>query len=177
MTPPLLPPPPGFAGTLLAGMLLAGMLAHPICQAAQTRSFAITGTIETDCGFDPSTVTFDLGDVEVTRLSTLGSSTDWVEGALVSTGCAGIEGVTMVLSGTADPDDARLFAATGGASGIGIELGTADGQPIIPNGPGVTLTPQSAGSAYVYRARYVRTTAPLQVGPAAATITVSIVHE
>lgn len=131
------------------------------------------------CSYQSTNVSFPIGDVPDSTLANAGDTSSWANGNLISNGCTNTNSVQMTFNGTADSDNSNLFKIQGGASGVGIELQTNDGRSLdaIPNSTApIVWSPQAAGSAYSYRARYVRTTAPLAIGPGNANITVNIVY-
>lgn len=130
------------------------------------------------CGFQTNNVNIPLGTIQASTLSAPGSSSPWVNGNLVSTGCNAVMQLNMTFSAAADSNNSSLFQATGGASGVGIQLQTADGRAVTPNSSTpLTFAPQPAGGAYGFQARYTRTSAPLGNGEGDAKVTVNITYQ
>jgi major type 1 subunit fimbrin (pilin) len=88
----------------------------------------------------------------------------------------------MTFRGTVDANNANLFEASGGATGIGIEVckngNEAVGNCAVPNDTSkpVTFSPLPDGQGYQFAARYVQTTQTITNGAGNATITVLITY-
>lgn len=140
-------------------------------------TFTIENTAAT-CSFQADTVTFPLNNVEASSLPSVGSQSPWVSKPLVSAGCPNAKNVWMRFQGTPDATNPALFSTTGGASGVGVEMQSADGYAVVPNGTTpMNWQPRAAGGEFGFKARYVRTTAPITPGAANSTITVNLSYD
>ncbi|WP_240669058.1 fimbrial protein [Dyella sp. M7H15-1] len=122
----------------------------------------------------------NLGAHNLGEFNTPGAPTQWVNFAITSQGCAAdIVTLHMGFDGTADTDNANVFAvAPGGATGLGIQLQGLDAANtiVIPNSTAqlITWTPEAIGGTYPMRARYMQTKAAVTPGPANGTVTVML---
>ncbi|WP_158543258.1 fimbrial protein [Dyella psychrodurans] len=128
-----------------------------------------------------STNPVDLGAHDASEFTGVGTSppSGWVDFPITSEGCsADIVTIHMGFNGNADTTNSGLFAiATGGASGIGIQLQTQDGTAtVVPNSTTNLLnwSPVAAGSTYPMRARYVQTLSTVTPGAADSVVTVML---
>jgi len=84
----------------------------------------------------------------------------------------------MGFDGTADADNVNVFAVTGGATGLGIQLQGLDAANtiVIPNSTTqlITWTPVASGATYPMRARYLQTKAAVTPGAANGSVTVML---
>jgi type 1 fimbria pilin len=145
--------------------------------AQDTVLFEVTGDIVGGCSIQNDNATIDLGQIPASALPSIGSFSGWKEGELISGGCTGVTEVVMTFSGNTDPNNPKLWAVTGGASGVGIELQSIDGQEAIPdNSSPVTWAPAAAGDGYKFQARYVRT-GNVTPGQANGQATVNITYQ
>lgn len=165
-----------FLCTLLAGLMLTGAA---FAQDTGTATINFIGTIGgITCSLQTANITIPIGPVIRTIFGGIGSASPWAPNeALISTGC-NANLVSMTFSGTADARNANMFATTGGATGVAIQLDvTGGGQTAIPNSSTpVTFAPAAAGSGYSFSARYVQTGPAVTSGQANATITVLITY-
>ncbi|TCV92742.1 type 1 fimbria pilin [Luteibacter rhizovicinus] len=130
------------------------------------------------CAFSGTSASFPLRDVLFGNLGADGGS-PWIHGSVTSAGCSNVNAVRMSFAGQADAGDAGLFAVTGGAAGVGIELRSI--QPdmaAVPNSPKpIVLTPRAAGGQYAFKARYKRNGRPFSAGRGDANITVHVAYD
>lgn len=164
---------------VLSGLVLAVCAAANVARA-ETAHFHFNGTISgPTCSLQTSDITLPIGDVDRADFTGPGSPSRWSPTvSLVSAGC-NASLVSMTFTGTADADNPQLFAVSGGAAGIGIQLAKGDlltfATPNDTNRP-VTFAPAAAGQGYSFAARYVQTTQDITPGTADATITVLITY-
>lgn len=164
-----------FSCTLLAGLMATG---SAFAQDTGTATINFIGTIGAiTCSLQTSNLTISLGAVNKSTFGGIGSASPWVGGDLVSNGC-NAHLVSMTFSGTADPNNQFMFAVTGGAAGVAVQLDQAGGaQQAVPNSSTpMTFTPAAEGEFYSFAARYVQTAATVTPGVANATITVLITY-
>jgi|APAra7269096870_1048528.scaffolds.fasta_scaffold00541_15 major type 1 subunit fimbrin (pilin) len=164
---------------LLSGLLLATCAASNSVRA-ETAHIYFSGTIAAPtCSLQTSNITIPIGTVDRSVFTGVGSVSPYSPNvALISAGCNATL-VSMTFSGTADADNPKLFAVTGGAKGVGIELAkTGGGAYAVPNDTSkpITFTPAAAGQGYSFAARYVQTTTTVTPGAGDATITVLITY-
>lgn len=148
--------------TLASGVVLA--------QTTGNATINVTGSITgATCSLSTSNITIPIGPVDKSVFTGIGSFSPWgAYQTLVSSGCDASL-VSMTFTGTAAPGNPNLFAVTGGAAGVGIQLqknattGGAGGGQAIPNSTTapVTFTPAASGGGYSFNARYVQTSAEL----------------
>lgn len=169
---------------LLAGVILLAFSAAPGKALAQTGSATIyvTGSIfGPTCSLTTSSITVNIGAVDKRTFTGVGSVSAWAPNqTLISGGCNATL-VSMTFTGTVDGNDSNLFAAVGGATGVGIQLQKSFTNLItvqaIPNSAKtVDFSPAAAGGGYSFSARYVQTTATVTEGPANATVIVLITY-
>ncbi|WP_266171121.1 fimbrial protein [Dyella subtropica] len=171
------------AALLAAGMALASSAAF--AQSSGNATINVTGTITgATCSLSTSNITIPIGTVDKSVFTHIGSFSAWAPNqSLISSGCDASL-VSMTFTGTPAPGNADLFAVTGGAAGVGIQLqknntnGGPGGGQAIPNSTTypVTFTPAASGGGYGFSARYVQTADKITTGPANATITVLITY-
>ncbi|RDS84178.1 fimbrial protein [Dyella psychrodurans] len=161
---------------LLAGVMALGC-GSAFAQSTGNATINVTGTITgATCTLSTSNVTIPLGTVDKSTFTGVGSFSPWVNGSLVSGGCDASL-VSMTFTAPANSTNPHLFAVTGGAAGVGIELFQLNGFIAIPNSSTpVPFTPQAAGGLYTFSARYVQSDLNITTGPADATITVLITY-
>lgn len=118
-----------------------------------------------------------LGDHKSSDITRDGA-TDWRSFTLTSTDCdlSQMSDAKFTFSGTASTDPG-LFAVSGGAKGIGIELwtdGDATDTQVIPGMP-LTRTALAGGETYGFRARYKRLAGqPVEAGRADAVVNLNV---
>jgi len=159
---------------LLAGLMVTGSA------LADTGTIRFQGTINgPTCSLSTSNITIPIGAVNKSAFTGIGSVSSYSPNvALVSAGC-NASLVSMTFTGTAAPGNANLFAVTGGAAGVGIQLARSNSSTYaVPNSTTapITFTPAVSGAGYSFAARYVQTAATITTGPANATITVLITY-
>lgn len=156
-------------------LLIATMLP---AQADDTAIFSVTGNIKgSSCGFQTGDVNVPLGTHEASEFTGVGSTTGWFQFPLVSSGCTA-SAVHMTFTGTAAAGNANLFAVTGGAAGVGVDLQSYDGVQAVPNsGTLMNWAPRPAGGTYMFQARYMQTVSPITSGTANANVTVQMTYD
>ncbi|GGA34562.1 fimbrial protein [Dyella nitratireducens] len=165
-------------GWLVCGVLTLGS-SLAFAQSTDNAQIDVTGSI-TGGACTISTPSVFLGDHNPVEFKGVGTFTDWVDFPITSGGCTpDIVTLYMGFDGTADVDDANVFAvASGGATGLGIQLQGLDAAQtiVIPNSTTqlVTWVPVAAGGTYPMRARYWQTKATVTSGPANGTVTVML---
>lgn len=102
----------------------------------------------------------------------------WVGFKLISDDCdlTQFSDATFTFSGTTVVGAPELFAVTGGAGGVGVQLGTAGGTDIVP-GVDLDMPVLAAGGEYGFRARFKRTVDPLVSGRARAEVVVRVDYD
>lgn len=165
---------------LIPCIALAGSIAASSAWGAETAYIYFDGHISgPTCSLQTSNIEIPIGAVEKSLFTRVGTPSPWSETVpLVSAGCNAAL-VSMTFSGTADANNSQLFAATGGAAGVGIQLATGDhlkfAVPNSTNNP-ITFAPAAAGQGYGFAARYIQTTDAVTAGTANATIIVLITY-
>lgn len=136
-------------------LVLAAM--SPVA-AAQSDSFNLTGTIQAascDWAIGGADRTIQLDTIHQGDLPVTGGA-GFTPFTLNLTSCApGTSTVTFTFAGNATPGDPMRYRNTGNASGVALELQSADGSTIGANGVQSTRTIAVAGGNAVL---------PLQVG-------------
>ncbi len=162
--------------TSLGVALLAGSTA----QAADVANFTFTGEIiGTTCSIRGNDLAFPLGSVERSTLPSNGSTSPLVVRALISNGCDATS-VRITATGAVAPSTASLFAVTGGATGVGVELfandtGVLTGRLVPNSSTGVVVSPAANGGDYKFSARYHRhVSVPLGRGQASSSATITL---
>ena len=102
----------------------------------------------------------------------------WVDFKLVSDDCdlTQFSDATFTFSGTTVVGAPELFAVTGGAGGVGVQLSTAAGTDIVPD-TDLTMPVLAAGGEYGFRARFKRTVDALTSGMARAEVVVRVDYD
>lgn len=154
-------------------LAMAGWLAVAFsapAHASDTLTFAVRGAILPSCGLSADRVRIELGTVTAAELASGASS--WRGAAFTGTDCVGVTRATVTLTATPYGPDPRYVATTGAGGGVAIELTTADGAPLPPDGvtPAVFTWPAGAPTL-AFQARYVRVGA---VRPGAAGVSAQI---
>jgi major type 1 subunit fimbrin (pilin) len=126
-----------------------------------------------------STPSVDLHAHDPGEFTGVGVPTKWVDFSITSQGCTpDIVSLHMGFDGTADADNVNVFAVTGGATGLGIQLQGLDAANtiVIPNSTTqlITWTPVASGATYPMRARYLQTKAAVTPGAANGSVTVML---
>ncbi|MGC1548825.1 MAG: fimbrial protein [Rhodanobacter sp.] len=136
----------------------------------------IYGPGDTTCGFQSGSTTVALNNHQVDEFTGVGSSTGWVQAPLMAGNC-NANLVRMTFSGAADPNNPNLFAVSGGATGVGVDFQTFDNLQAVPNsGTPMIRDPVTAGSSYLFQARYMQTTPSITSGGANTNITVNMTY-
>ncbi|MFJ2989641.1 fimbrial protein [Collimonas sp. NPDC087041] len=126
------------------------------------------------CSITTPNLNFPLGSINKSTFTGIGSVSPWVTEKLVSGGCNATT-VSMTFQGTANVNNKNLFAVTGGATGIGVDLQSYDGYQAIPNSAtAITWGPRGNGASYDFKARYMQSDAAVTTGPANAIATVLV---
>jgi type 1 fimbria pilin len=150
-----------------------------VAVAQSTVHFNVTGSIvnEGTCTFQNTEVPVPLGDVNKSVFTGVGTPSPWLEFKLVSAGCTDVSHVYMKYSGTAASGNSNLFAVTGGAAGVGVDIQTYNDQQAVPNGATITWAPRAIGATYDFKARYMQTQSSITAGVANTTVTVSMTYD
>lgn len=164
---------------LLAGLLALGS-GCAWAQSTDTARIKVTGSIMgATCQIITSDIDLDIGTVNRSQIPTVGDFSDWSNIAGFYWGDCDASTITLNFVGEADANNPDLFAVNaGGATGVGIQLAHAM-SPYENYTPSETVSianPISNGQSWRFRARYIRTNAPLTGGPGNATITVLITY-
>ncbi|WP_130617562.1 fimbrial protein [Dyella amyloliquefaciens] len=138
--------------TVWIGVLLPFALAFASVNASAQTTFNMTGTIVngtcqwTLSGGSDSTVALD--PISVSALPAVGA-TGYKPFQLTVNSCsAGLTQATFAFTGTSDATDLARYKNTGAATGVAVELESADGATIGANNTNNTRTvPISAGQA------------------------------
>lgn len=137
---------------------MAGWLAVALStavRASDTLTFAVRGSILPSCGLAADRVRIDLGTVTAGELA--GGASSWRGAAFTGTDCVGVTRATVTLTATPYGPDPRYVATTGSGGGVAIELRTADGAPLPPDGVTSALFSWPSGAPVLaFQARYVR---------------------
>ncbi|MEO6917914.1 MAG: fimbrial protein [Collimonas sp.] len=165
-----------YAQRLIAQFQWTG-LSNPSQQG--TANLWLTGAtfnvITPTCSFANTNVNVPMGTISDTVFTGIGSVSPWVQFKLVSSGCPNVTTVQMKFTGTAATGNSNLFAVTGGAAGVGLNLWQASGAQAVPNSSTfINWTPQASGSSYNFSARYMQSGATVTAGAANAVVTVLI---
>src|ERR1700756_747102 len=166
-----------------SALLITAVFASTAWAETATINFAGTITGPT-CSLATSNITIPIGNVNKSVFTGVGTFSHWSPNVpLVPVNC-NASLISMTFRGTANASNSQLFAVTGGASGVGIQLqksftsGTA--QQAIPNDTTEPVTFTQADvtqfGGYSFAARYVQSDATVTPGSANATITVLITY-
>jgi type 1 fimbria pilin len=139
--------------------------------------FDVTGVITPSCSLVTDRARIDLGSVAASDLPALGAASRWRPGGFFVADCVGATRASVTVRATADPIQPRYLATRGDARGVAIEMRTASGKPVLPDGTSA-IAFDLAGPApeLGFEARYVRV-GPLGAGEAPATALVQITWE
>ncbi|MFK2853981.1 fimbrial protein [Dyella humi] len=137
----------------------------------------VTGTIVgPTCSLTTSNITLAIGLVDESVLANVGDTSNWSPAESLLWGPCDASLVTLTFTGAADANNPALFAVTGGAAGVGIQLQhTYLEQAVYKPGDEASETP-TADFHWTFQARYMRTSAQLTPGPGNATITVLVTY-
>jgi type 1 fimbria pilin len=163
-------------GRLLTATALAMGMAT-IVHAEDSLDFEVQGAVTPSCGLALSRVRIDLDTVAASELGAVGDGSRWREASFTGVDCIGATKASVTMRAAAHPADPRYIAPVGGAEGVAIEMRTADGQPLPPDGSSpVEFSWMGGIPALAFQARYIRV-GPLKAGDAVATALVQIQWE
>jgi type 1 fimbria pilin len=158
---------------------LTGLTAAlPMAASAADLTLRFTGDFKTStCAFSvPDT---DLGTYQATTF-TGGIVTPLKSISVMASGCTpDIATVHMALSGTADTNDATLFAVrntSGNVSGVAIELVNGSGQRVTPNVTRFDWSLAGLGLTYTLLARFSQTRPSVTAGSISTPITIQFTY-
>jgi type 1 fimbria pilin len=158
-------------------LVLATALSSCAAWANDTLRFDVTGAITPSCDLATDRARIDMGTVSAAELPGQGAVSRWRSAALTLSDCVGATRARVTVRAPADSTDPRYLSTRGDAKGVAIELRTADGKAILPDGTtpvdfdlGVP-TPELR-----FEARYVRL-GRLGAGDAPATALIQITWE
>ena len=161
----------------LPAFVLAATLIAPLAWADDTLRFNVTGYITPSCELVTNRARIDMGTVTASELPAYGAASRWRSAALGVADCVGATRARVTVRAPADPTDPRYLATRGDARGVAIEMRTADGKAIRPDGATPVVFDLSVPAPELrFEARYVRVGA-LGVGEAPATAQVQITWE
>lgn len=159
------------AGRLAAGLLFVGALA---VRADDRLDFHVVGSIAPSCDLVADRIRIDLGDVAAGELAGVGATSPWRGAAFHGRDCIGGARAVVTMRATPYPGHPGLIAPVGEATGVAIEMRSAGGQPLPPDGSTAVEFSWTGGPPELgFQARYVRV-GPLQPGTAGATAQVQI---
>lgn len=145
----------------------------------QIGSIAIKPEVAT-CSFSTPNVVVPLGEHQTSEFNGVGTFTQpWVPFDLVATTCtAETSTIHMSFSGTvASGGNPNLFAVTGGATGVGVDIQTTAGAQAVPNSTTPMDFPaQQAGGTYSFQARYMQSEPTIGTGSANANVVVGLTY-
>ncbi|MDQ0010741.1 type 1 fimbria pilin [Luteibacter jiangsuensis] len=161
---------------LLTATALA-MSTAAVVHADDRLDFEVQGAVTPSCGLALSRVRIDLDTVAASELGAVGDGSRWRGTSFTGVDCVGATKASVTMRAAAHPADPRYIAPVGGAQGVAIEMRTADGQPLPPDGSSPVEFSWAGGiPALAFQARYVRV-GPLKAGDAVATALVQIQWE
>ncbi|NII56308.1 fimbrial protein [Luteibacter sp. SG786] len=159
------------AGCLAAGLLFVGT---PAIRADDRLDFHVLGSIAPSCDLVADRIRIDLGAVAAGELAGAGATSPWRGAAFTGRDCIGATRAVVTMRATPYPGHPGLIAPVGEAAGVAIEMRSAGGQPLLPDGSTAVEFSWTAGPPELgFQARYVRV-GPLQPGTAGATAQVQI---
>jgi type 1 fimbria pilin len=139
--------------------------------------FQVQGAITPSCGLVAERIRIDLGSVPAGELGSVGSASPWHRSRFTGMDCIGATRASVTLRATPHAGDPRYLAAVGEARGVAIEMRSAGGQALPPDGTTpVDFTWDGGHPELGFEARYVRVGA-LQPGTAGATAQIQILWE
>ena len=163
-------PCPRLRRLAMAGMLTVATTTSSL--ASDTLTFAVRGSILPSCGLAADRIRIDLGTVTAGELA--GGASSWRGAGFTGTDCVGVTRATVTLSATPYGPDPRYVATTGTGGGVAIEVRTADGAPLPPDGTTPAVFSWPTGIPVLgFQARYVRV-GPVRPGGAGASAQVHI---
>lgn len=154
-----------------------------------SNAFASAGTVNftgeiidaactVDAGSENQTV--DLGRYSKSEFTAAGDKTAATKFSIVLTDCpATVTGATIKFDGSADPANSNLLAVTGGATGVAINLMTADSQdlPLAGVNSHVYSLAETVPNTLDFFAQYEATSATVGVGPANGVANFSVSYQ
>jgi type 1 fimbria pilin len=162
---------------VVAGRLAVGLLSvwpGLPAQANDRLAFQVRGSITPSCGLVADRVRIDLGTVAAGELAWVGATSPWRGAAFTGRDCIGATRAVVTMRATPYPGHPRLIAPVGEATGVAIEVRSAGGQPLPPDGSSAVEFSWTGGPPELgFEARYVRV-GPLRPGIAGATAQVQI---
>lgn len=139
--------------------------------------FRVQGAITPSCGLVANGIHIDLGSVPAGELGSVGSASPWHRSSFTGVDCVGATRASVTLHAVPYADNPRYLAAAGEARGVAIEMQSADGQALPPDGTTpVHFTWEGGRPELGFEARYVRVGA-LRPGTARATAQIQILWE
>ncbi|NID15880.1 fimbrial protein [Luteibacter yeojuensis] len=159
-----------FKGLAVAVLGVACLDVH----ADDRLEFQVRGAIAPSCALVADRIRIDLGSVTAGELAAVGSASRWRGARFGGMDCIGATRASATLRGTPYPDDSRYLEAVGEARGVAIEMRSAGGQALPPDGmTAVDFTWQGNRPELGFEARFVRVGA-LRPGTAGATAWIHI---
>lgn len=140
---------------------------------AQSLTFDLTGNILPGvCRFTVADV--DLGTYYATEFTSVGTTKNWVDFPIRSSGCDPLVTVIhMAVTGTPDATDAAYFR---GVAGIGIEMQTSGSSAIRPSGTSLNYLPSAGPGNYGWRARFRQTGNIVAAGSVRSAVTIQVTY-
>lgn len=151
-------------------LLVAAVDARPL-------NVTISGNVRAtpNCEFD--VVDWDLGTIDSSVFSGVGTGSNWVPVDVVSRGCTSpTTTMDWVYTGTPDTSNPNAFKTVGTATGVAIEMKVDDANPILPAGTRLNWAKQGMGGVYKHYIRYVQTSSTITRGNAGTSALVSITY-
>ena len=162
---------------IMAGRLAAALLSvgAALATGADDRlEFHVRGSITPSCGLAADRIRIDLGTVAAGELAGAGAASPWRGAAFTGRDCIGATRAVVTMRATPYPGHPGLIAPVGDARGVAIQMRSAGGQPLPPDGSSAVDFSWTDGPPELgFEARYVRVGA-LQPGSAGATAQVQI---
>lgn len=152
----------------------AWLLACPGIRADDRLDFQVRGAVTPSCGLVSDRIRIDLGTVTAGELESVGSASPWRGSSFTGTACVGATRASVTLRATPYAPNPRYIAPVGDAKGVVIEMQSAGGQALPPDGATpVQFTWGSGVPELGFEARYVRV-GGLRSGSAGATAQIQI---
>jgi type 1 fimbria pilin len=159
------------------GIVLACLAACLPARADYRLEFQVRGAITPSCGLASGRILIDLGSVSAGELPAPGAASRWHRSAFIGVDCIGATRASVTLRAPPYAGDPRYVATIGEARGVAIQMQSADGQPLPPDGSTPVHFSWAGNRPELgFRARYVRVGA-LRPGNAGATAQVQILWE
>lgn len=167
----------GFFPGPLPAKAAADPLRPPSGRSADTLQFEVTGAITPSCALVANRIRIDLGTVSMSELPSVGEGSRPRTSAFIGADCVGATHASVVMHAAPAVEDPRYIATAGDARGVAVELRTASGQLVPPDGTTPVRFDLAGSSPELrFQARYVRV-GPLEPGDAPATALVQITWE